>query len=159
MRRATFSRALRLSLTALFLLGASTGRRGVSADEISSVTSGDAHKLVDDYIRLYRRETLDRWKALFLPTFTATYTNDDGSVTTRALEDFYERQRSGFAAGEMSETLENLSIQESGRLASAVADFDFTSRGATRRGKLMLLMIEDRGQLKIAALIFTYHSE
>jgi hypothetical protein len=158
MRREHATRALRLSL-ALVLLGGSTATRVVSADDVARVRKDGARQLVDDYIRLYRRETLERWKDLFLPTFTATYTNDDGSVSTRTLDDFYERQRSGFAAGEMTETLSNLSIQEKGRLASAAADFDFTSRGAARRGKLMLLMIEDRGQLKIAALIFTYHSE
>jgi len=157
MRRANVSRALWLSLAALLLAGRSVATRAVRADEARRVSNDGARQVVDDYIRLYRQETLDRWKNLFLPTFTATYTNDDGSVTTRTLEDFYERQRSGFAAGDMSETLNNVSIQENGRLASAAADFDFTSRGATRRGKLMLLMIEDRGQLKIAALIFTYH--
>jgi dienelactone hydrolase len=117
-----------------------------------------ARRLVDDYIRLYRRETLDEWKRLFLPTFTAMYTNDDGTVTTRSLDDFHERQQRGFATGEMSETLHNVRIQRSDPLASAHADFEFTSGGSTRRGELMLLMIEDRGQLKIAALTFTYHS-
>jgi hypothetical protein len=117
-----------------------------------------ARRLVDDYIRLYRRDTLDEWKRLFLPTFTATYTNEDGTVTTRSLDDFHERQRRGFAAGEMSETLHNVTIQPSEPLASAHADFEFTSGGSTRRGKLMLLMIEDHGQLRIAALTFTYHS-
>jgi len=117
-----------------------------------------ARRLVDDYIRLYRRDTLDEWKRLFLPTFTVTYTNEEGTVTTRSLDDFHERQRRGFAAGEMSETLHNVTIQRSDPLASAHADFEFTSGGSTRRGRLMLLMIEDHGQLKIAALTFTYHS-
>jgi dienelactone hydrolase len=127
-----------------------------SADSHSDASA--ARRLVDDYIRLYRRETLDEWKRLFLPTFTATYTNEDGTVTTRSLDDFHERQRRGFAAGEMSETLDHVTIEESAPLASAYADFEFTSGGSTRRGKLRLLMIEDRGQLKIAALTFTYRS-
>jgi len=114
-------------------------------------------RLVDDYIGLYRKDTLERWKTLFLPGFTASYTNADGTVTTRNLEAFYESQRSGFAAGDMSETLQNVRAQRVGRLAQVSADFRFTSRGSTRPGQLMLLMIEEKGQLKIAALAFSYH--
>jgi hypothetical protein len=114
-------------------------------------------RLVDDYVGLYRKDTLERWKALFLPGFTASYTNADGTVTTRNLEAFYESQRIGFAAGDMSETLQNVRTQRVGRLAQATADFTFTSRGSPRPGRLMLLMIEEKGQLKIAALVFTYH--
>jgi hypothetical protein len=114
-------------------------------------------RVVDDYIGLYRKDTLDRWKTLFLPSFTASYTNNDGTVTTRNLEAFYESQRSGFAAGDMSETLQNIRIQRVGRLAHVSADFRFRSRGSTRPGHLMLMMIEEKGQLKIAAFAFTYH--
>lgn len=114
-------------------------------------------RVVDDYIGLYRKDTLARWKALFLPGFTATFTNDDGSVTTRTLDEFYERQRAGFARSEMSEVLDNVRIDRDGRLAHVSAGFQFTSDGATRRGKLMLLMIQEKGQFKIAALAFTYH--
>ena len=129
------------------------------AQPASAEQAGDAaiQRLLDDYIGLYRKETLERWKTLFLPAFTASYTNDDGSVTTRNLEAFYERQRAAFAAGEVSETLHNVRIHRAGRLAHAFADFRFTSRGSTRPGQLMLLMIEDKGQLRIAALTFTYH--
>ena len=116
-------------------------------------------RVLDDYIGLYRKETLDRWKELFLPGFTASYTNDDGTVTTRSRDEFYERQRSAFAAGPVSETLHNVRTQRAGRLAHVFADFRFTGRGSTRPGQLMLLMIEERGQLKIAALTFTYHLE
>lgn len=112
---------------------------------------------MDGYIGLYRRETLEKWKTLFTAGFTATYTNDDGSVTTRTLEEFYERQRAAFAAGEVSETLHNVRIHRAGRLAHVFADFRFMSRGATRPGQLMLLIIEEKGQLRIAALTFTYH--
>ena len=119
---------------------------------------GDAgvQRLVDDYIGLYRKDTLERWKTLFLPGFTASYTNADGTVTTRNLDAFYESQRSGFAAGDMSETLQNVRVQRLGRLAHASADFRFTSRGSTRPGQLMLMMIEEKGEMKIAALVFSY---
>ena len=116
-------------------------------------------RVLDDYIGLYRRDRLEAWKALFVPGFTATYTNDDGSVTSRSLEEFYERQRAAFERGPVSETLENVRIHRSGRLAHVFADFTFTSGNTTRPGQLMLLMIAVKGELKIAALTFTYHLE
>lgn len=114
-------------------------------------------RVVDDYIGLYTKERLPEWKALFLPSFTATYTNADGTVSVRTLEEFYESQRAGFAKSEMSETLHDLRITRDGRLAHAFAGFDFTSGGSTRRGQLMLLLIESKGQFRIAALTFSYH--
>jgi hypothetical protein len=114
-------------------------------------------RVVDDYIGLYTKERLPEWKALFLPSFTATYTNADGTVSTRTLEEFYESQRAGFANGAMSETLHDVRITREGRLAHAFAGFDFTSGGNTRRGQLMLLLIEEKGQFRIAALSFSYH--
>jgi hypothetical protein len=126
------------------------GRQTESADTA-------VQRVLDDYIGLYRGDALERWKTLFLPGFTASYTNDNGTVTTRNLEEFYERQRRAFAAGPVSETLHNVRMQRVGRLAHVFADFQFTGRGSTRPGQLMLLMIEEKGQLKIAALTFTYH--
>jgi hypothetical protein len=114
-------------------------------------------RVLDDYIGLYRKDALAKWKGLFLPGFTATYTNDDGTVTSRTLDEFYERQQKAFAGGEISETLQNVRIQRVGRLAHVFADFRFTNRGMTRPGQLMLLMIEEKGQLRIAALTFSYH--
>ena len=144
----------RITVAALAIICAfDAGVRGSQAD------TGDAavQRVLDDYIGLYRADTLERWKTLFLPGFTASYTNDDGTVTTRNLEEFYERQRSAFAAGPVSETLHNVRIQRVGPLAHVYADFRFTGRGSTRPGQLMLLMIDEKGQLKIAALTFTYH--
>jgi hypothetical protein len=125
----------------------------------SSADTAAVQRVVDDYVGLYRRDRLDAWKALFVQGFTATYTNDDGSVTTRSLDDFYERQRAGFERGAMSETLENVRIQREGKLAHAFADFKFTSGTTTRPGQLMLLLITVKGEWKIAALTFTYHLE
>jgi hypothetical protein len=114
-------------------------------------------RVLDDYIGLYRKDALERWKTLFLPGFVASYTNDDGSVTSRSLDEFYERQVTAFAAGPVSETLHNVRIQRVGRLAHVFAEFRFTGRGSTRPGQLMLLMIEEKGGFKISALTFTYH--
>ena len=129
---------------------------GLALRAQSTAADAAVQRVVDDYIGLYRKDTLERWKMLFLPGFTASFTNADGTVTTRNLDAFYESQRSGFAAGEMSETLDNVRIQRVGRLAHVSADFRFTSRGSTRPGRLMLSMIEEKGEMKIAALVFTY---
>lgn len=133
----------------------------VSGAEVRAAqTSADlapVRRVVDDYIGLYTKERLPEWKALFLPSFTATYTNADGSVSTRTLAEFYESQRAGFAKGAMSETLHDVRITREGRLAHAFAGFDFTSGANTRRGQLMLLLIEEKGQFRIAALTFSYH--
>ena len=141
-------------ITVLAGAGVEFARAGIQQ---SSADTAAIQRVVDDYIGLYRRDRLEAWKALFVPGFTATYTNDDGSVTTRSLEDFYERQRAGFERGSMSETLENVRIARVGRLAHVVADFKFTSGNTTRPGRLMLLVIAVKGEFKIAALTFTYH--
>ena len=127
-----------------------------TATQVTSDTAA-VRQVVDDYIGLYTKERLPEWKALFLPSFTASYTNADGTVSSRTLEEFYESQRAGFARGPMGETLHDVRITREGRLAHAFAGFDFTSGGNTRRGQLMLLLIESRGAFKIAALTFSYH--
>jgi hypothetical protein len=128
-----------------------------AAAQRAAAADAAVQRVLDDYIGLYRKDTLERWKTLFLPGFVASYTNDDGSVTSRSLDEFYQRQLTAFAAGEVSETLHNVRIQRVGHLAHVIADFKFTSRGTTRPGQLMLLMIEDKAGFKIAALTFTYH--
>lgn len=115
-------------------------------------------QVLDDYIRLYARDTLADWRGLFLPTFVAGSTNDDGTVTTRALEEFYERQRGFFATGRaIRETLENVRVDRDGRLATMRADFVLHDNDSRRRGKLMMLLVEARGEFKIQSLTFTYH--
>jgi hypothetical protein len=142
-------------ILAVLVFASAAGTRA-TATRVAT-TDAAVQRVLEDYIGLYRKDTLDRWRMLFLPGFTASYTNDDGSVTSRTLDEFYERQRSAFAAGAVSETLDNVRTQRAGRLAHVFADFRFTGRGSARPGQLMLLMIEERGQLKIAALTFTYH--
>jgi hypothetical protein len=148
---------LSIASIALALAAITIDSPTVAARQTPTTTDAAVQRVLDDYIGLYRKETLEQWKLLFLPAFTATSTNDDGSVSTRTLEDFYERQRAGFARGEMSETLENVRITRAGQLAQVFADFHFTSGSTKRHGQLMLAMIEEKGQLKIAALTFTYH--
>jgi len=133
--------------------------RGAVSNAAVQGTAGVApvQRVLDDYIGLYTKERLPEWKALFLPSFTSSYTNADGSVSTRTLDEFYESQRAGFARAPMTETLHDVRITREGRLAHVFAGFDFTSGGNTRRGQLMLLMIEAQGQFRIAALTFSYH--
>jgi hypothetical protein len=114
-------------------------------------------QVVDDYVGLYRKDTLPEWRTLFLPTFTSTSTNADGTVTVRTLDQFYESQARGFAkATAMSETLENVAIARAGRLATAWADFVFHQDGSSRRGRLVLTLIESEGAWRIAGLMFSY---
>ncbi len=114
-------------------------------------------RVVDDYVGLYRKDALERWRELFHPSFQSASTNQDGSVTTRTLEEFYQAQRRGFVeAKEMSETLENVRIERHGRLATAWADFVFHYDGTSRRGRLVLTLIEERATFRIAGLMFSY---
>ena len=114
--------------------------------------------LLDDYIGLYAADKLERWRSLFLPDFIATSTNDDGSTTTRGLDAFFQRQQALFATGKpVSEVLQNAQIRRTGHLASVSADFVWTDTEITRHGRLMLLLIAERGELKIQALTFSYH--
>lgn len=117
----------------------------------------DVSALLEDYIGLYTREALPRWRALFLPGFVATWTNADGSVTTRSLDEFYERQQATFATGKpIREVLENTHAERTGDLACVRSEFVWTDGEATRRGRLMLLLIAEQGKLRIQALTFSY---
>jgi hypothetical protein len=114
--------------------------------------------LLHDYISLYARDSLERWRDLFLAGFIATSRNEDGSTTTRSLDEFYERQRALFATGKpVGEVLENTEIRRTGSLASVRADFVWTDTEVTRRGILMLLLIVDGGKFKVQSLTFSYH--
>src|SRR5262245_36089582 len=83
------------------------------------VPVSDLDKVVADYVRLYRRDSLPEWKKLFLPYFTVASTREDGSVTERTLEEFYAAQRKYFDSGrDIKEVLENVQIDRKGKLAS-----------------------------------------
>jgi hypothetical protein len=120
--------------------------------------ASDLEKVVADYVGLYRRETLPEWKKLFLPHFTVASTREDGTVGERTLEEFYEAQRKYFESGRnIQEVLENVRIDKNGKLASVWADFVLTDEGETRRGKLVLLLIEGREGFQIHSLMFSYY--
>jgi hypothetical protein len=120
--------------------------------------SADLEKVIADYVGLYRRDSLPEWKKLFLPHFTVASTREDGTVGERTLEEFYEAQRKYFESGRaIQEVLENVQIERKGRLASVWADFVLTDEGHTRRGKLVLLLIEDTEGFRIHSLMFSYY--
>jgi hypothetical protein len=113
--------------------------------------------LVRDYTGLYTRETFDQWTRLFSPGFSSANSNPAGGVTTRTLSQFLDAQRQGFIrAKEMRETLENVRIEQRGRLASIWSDFTFLYDGAPSKGKLVLLAIADSAGWKFHSLMFAY---
>ena len=114
-------------------------------------------QVVADYVGLYRRETLDRWRELFLPAFTAASTRPDGTVNLRGLDEFFTAQKRYLDSGRaIREELENVRIERSGRLASVWADFVLHDEAETSRGRLVLLLVEEKGAFKIHALMFSY---
>lgn len=118
----------------------------------------DLDSVVRDYVGLYRRETLEEWKKLFLPTFAVASTREDGSVSLRGLDEFYEAQRRYLESGRaIREVLEKVKVERNGRLASVWADFVLTDEGETRKGKLVLLLIEGEEGFKIHSLMFSYY--
>lgn len=140
----------------LILLGGVTSDAQVTPPP-ARATPEQLGRVVDDYVRLYRKDTLADWKALFLPSFTSTSPRADGGVTVRTLEEFYESQARGFArATTMSESLENVVIQHTGRLATAWADFVFHQDGTSRRGRLVLTLVDTGTAWRIASLLFSY---
>ena len=130
------------------------------------VSSVDSHapapdprlqRVVADYVGLYRRETLDAWEKLFLPTFTAANTRADGTTGVRTLAEFLESQRRYHARVDgLREDLENVRIEQHGTLASVWADFVVTEGTQRNRGKLVLLVIRDRDDYRIHSLMFAY---
>jgi hypothetical protein len=135
---------------------ASTGMRAAHADAARDAVD----RVVADYIRLYSGPTLDRWQTLFHPAVVIALPADDGSITTRTLDEFVERQRNYFATGrQISERLENLSIDMGRRIARVNADFIFIDEGEQRAGKLGLHLAEGQDGWKIVAVLFAYDKE
>lgn len=116
------------------------------------------HQLVDDYTRLYTRDSLARWRGLFLPNFTVASVAADSSVTVRHYGDFVAAQERGFNTGRnVGERLENVRIERRGRLATVWADFVYWHDDAGRRGKLVLMAVHQRGEWRFHSLMFSYY--
>lgn len=115
--------------------------------------------VVAAFLGLYTRDKLPQWKQLFLPSFVASATNADGTVSSYNLEEFYERQRGLFASGKpVSETMMNTEKSRNGRLATVRSDYVWTDGAAKKPGRLMMLLVEEQGRFRIQALAFSYLS-
>ena len=153
---------MRCSLAVLAIVLACAPKTAPSTSTANTTTTqGDdaVRRVVTDYVGLWRRETLPQWHELFLPSFTVASTNADGTTTLRTRDEFFAaQQRYHERVAGLREDLENIRIERTGRLASVWADFIVTDSGDKRRGKLVLLLIEERGVYKIHSLMFTYHA-
>jgi hypothetical protein len=117
-------------------------------------------RVVAEYVGLYAGATLDRWRGLFHPALVVAFPAEDGSVTTRNLDEFVERQRSYFSTGRrISERLENVRVDMGRRIARVSADFIFVDEGEERPGKLGLHLAEAQDGWKIVAVLFAYDKE
>lgn len=133
-----------------------TGMQVAQADPARAAVD----QVVADYIGLYAGPTLDRWQALFHPAVVVAFPADDGSITTRTLGEFVERQRNYFATGrQITERLENVRVDMGRRIARVSADFIFIDEGEERPGKLGLHLAEGKDGWRIVAVIFAYDDE
>ena len=144
------SRAGALILLAMLALVAAPPAR---ADDARA----SVDRIVADYIGLYASSTLERWRTLFHPAVVVAFPAADGSITTRGLDEFVERQRNYFATGrKISERLENVRVDMGRRIARVTADFVFVDEGEERPGKLGLHLAEGQDGWKIVAVLFSY---
>ncbi|MGH8222302.1 MAG: nuclear transport factor 2 family protein [Woeseiaceae bacterium] len=117
-------------------------------------------RVVADYIGLYAGPTIDRWRILFHPAVVVAFPDDDGSIRTRTLDEFVNRQKNYFATGRrISERLENVRIDMGRRIARVSADFIFMDEAEERPGKLGLHLAEGKDGWKIVAVLFAYDAE
>ena len=144
----------RVALVLIVAISAIAGAAGGQATD----PENEVRQVLSSYIALYEKDSPAAWRRLFLPGFVAAFTNDDGSVTTRTLDEFYERQEKYFATGHaIREELRNIRLTVDGRLASVHADFVLVDNGSERPGKLVLTFVRERDTYKIHSLAFTYH--
>lgn len=138
----------------------------VLAASLAAVGAPSAHadtqraavdRAVADYVGLYAGPTLERWQALFHPAAVVAFPAEDGTITTRTLEEFVKRQRDYFATGRaISERLENVRVDMGRRIARVSADFVFVDEGEERPGKLGLHLAEGGDGWRIVAVLFAY---
>lgn len=114
-------------------------------------------RAVADYVGLYTRSTLDRWKVLFHPTLVVAHPGENGGIRTRGLDEFFKAQRDYFETGRaISERLENVRIEAGWRIARVSADFVFVDEGQESRGKLGLHLVETADGWKVTSVVFAY---
>jgi hypothetical protein len=120
-------------------------------------TDAALRQVVADYVGLYRKDTLDRWRALFHPGFTAAHVGDDGGVVVRTLDQFFAAQKRYLDTGRaVREELANVNVDRRGSVAGVTADFILTDEGEVSRGRLALVLMLDGGAWRIQSLAFAY---
>ena len=142
-------------------LCAAAGAAALAAATPAEKSSSGGHQALDqvvaDYVGLYTRSTLDRWKTLFHPSLVVAYPTEEGGIRARGLEEFFKAQKDYFETGrKVSERLENVRIDEGWRMARVNADFVFVDEGQESRGKLGLHLVETRDGWMITAVLFSY---
>jgi hypothetical protein len=114
-------------------------------------------KAVADYVGLYTRATLDRWKGLFHASLVVAYPGEKGTIRARGLDEFFKAQKDYFETGRaIAERLENIRIDAGSRIARVSADFVFVDEGQESRGKLGLHLVETTDGWKITSVVFAY---
>jgi len=114
-------------------------------------------KTVADYVGLYARSTLDRWRLLFHPSLVVAYPEESGGIKARGLDEFFKAQKDYFESGRaVSERLEHVRIDAGWKIARVSADFVFVDQGEESRGKLGLHLVEATDGWKITSVIFAY---
>jgi len=147
---------MRITVLAAFGLALAAPNRVVSQPQTELDRS--LQRLVADYTGLYTRDSLPRWRELFLPTFTSASVAADSSLLVRRLDEFFSAQEGAFArAKRMGERLENVRIERRGRMATVWADFVYWYDESERRGRLVLTAIYQRDGWRFASLMFSYH--
>ena len=117
-------------------------------------------KAVADYVGLYARHSLDRWKSLFHPSLVVAHPREDGTIRVRGLEEFFKAQKDYFDTGrKIGERLENVRVEEGRRIARVSADFVFVDEGQESRGKLGLHLVGTNDGWKITAIVFSYDQD
>jgi hypothetical protein len=152
------------SLPAILMLCAATWAAGCVAaraeQKPAAAPRPALEQVVADYVGLYARPTLDRWKTLFHESLVVAYPTEKGGIRARGLDEFFKAQKDYFDTGrKVSERLENVRIDEGRRIARVSADFVFVDEGQESRGSLGLHLIETTGGWKITSVIFSYDNE
>ena len=147
---------MRITVLAAFGLALAAPNR--VAAQPQTALDRSLQRLVADYTGLYTRDSLPRWRELFLATFTSASVTADSTVSLRRLDEFYAAQERAFAgAKRMGERLENVRIERHGRMATAWADFVYWYDDSERRGRLVLTAIYQRQGWRFASLMFSYY--
>jgi len=141
-----------------FLPGWAYGEAGGATAPTAAPGSRAAlEKVVNDYVALYTRDTLDEWGKLLHPALMVFNPGSDGAVRARGLEEFVAAQRDAFASGRrIRERLEKVRIEPGRRIARVSADFIFEEEGESKNGKLGLHLAEGEDGWRVVGILFSY---